>query len=646
MSSKKQRQGARKSASEAKSSRQRRFFSLATLSDTPLAALAITLLVYLRCLDNDLVYDDHEMIVLNRFIGDWAMVWRSFVNDSWWFRNPLKLPQSAYYRPLQDVWLALNYDLFGFAPAGWHLAIVAVHLIAVWLVFRIARELTASRWTPIIAATLFGVLPVHAQAVVWPTAIPLPMSALFELAAFLCFIRSEREGGGSKFLAAVFYAMALLSHESAVMFPLMIVAYVVLLAPEASSQGDASAQVSWRARFTRAGLEAMPFFIELAVYLVIRFCVLGFINRPNITNPMTRFQEWLTIPSAIGTYVVLLVAPWRAGPAHPIDVVSSAASREFYLPALALIGLIGSIAFGLWNDRRRTFYLFWAVWIAVSIVPVLNLRAFSPLALVEDRYLYLASAAWSIAIAELAAAFFFSVEPRGWLLAAATAIATVVCAAILFHVEGFWHDEVALFSTCTEMSPRSSLCHDRLGMALKQRGDLIDAEQEFKIAQEIEPADGANLYNLGLVHVQMGRTEEALGEIKRALVTLPDAPAGAYIEYAKFADSIGKGDERDEALHHAEKLPDGVEAAEIGRAEMMIMHRDFAGAESMMRASLARDRRNPDAWTVLGVSLVRQGRKNEAIGAYQQALRLRPDPSVQRLVAQMMGATTTGRFGQ
>ena len=114
-------------------------------------ALAITLVVYLRCVGNAFVYDDNEMILINRSINDWAMVWRSFVNDSWWFRNPNKLPQSAYYRPLQDVWLAVNYHLFGFAPAGWHLLTIAVHLIAVWLVFRIARELTDSRWTPIVS---------------------------------------------------------------------------------------------------------------------------------------------------------------------------------------------------------------------------------------------------------------------------------------------------------------------------------------------------------------------------------------------------------------------------------------------------------------------------------------------------------------
>src|ERR1019366_6464823 len=365
--------------------------------------------------------------------------------------------------------------------------------------------------------------------------------------------------------------------------------------------------------------------------------VLGFISRLNISNAMTRTQEWLTIPSVLATYAMLLVAPWRAGPVHPVDIVSSAASREFYLPMLALIGLVVAAVVALWNDRRRIFYLFCAVWIAISLAPVMNLRAFTPIALIEDRYLYMASAAWCIAIAELAVSYLSTVEPSGRLLAAATAIVTMAYAGILFHVESFWHDEYALFSTCVERSPRSDLCHDRLGVALIQRGDTKSAEREFTISQEIRPEGGASLYHLGLVHVKMGRAEEALGELKRALAILHDAPPGAYIEYAKLADSVGKADERDDALHHAEKLPGGLKEAELGRAQLMIIHGDFAGAESSMRAAIARDPRNPDEWTLLGVSLSRQGRNDEALAAYQQSLRLKPDASLQRIVTQMRG---------
>jgi Flp pilus assembly protein TadD len=642
LSSKKQRNAARRQQPDRletapeRHAPARHFWSLATLSDTPLAALAITLVVYLRCVGNAFVYDDNEMIVINRSISDWAMVWRSFVNDSWWFRNPNKLPQSAYYRPLQDVWLSVNYHLFGFAPAGWHLFTIAVHLIAVWLVFRIARELTDSRWTPIISALLFGVLPVHAQAVVWPTAIPLPMSAVFVLAAFLCFIRSARDRSASKLLAPLFFAMALLSHESAVAFPLIVIAYVVLLAP-GSVPDPNTGGVPWRERLLRAGIVAAPFFIELAIYLVIRFLVLGFLSRLNPTSTMTRMQELLTIPGVLGTYTLMLLEPWRAAPVHPVEIVTSVTSRGFYLPLLAAIALAGAAVLALWNDRHRTLYLFCAVWLAITIAPVLNLRAFSPIALVEDRYLYMASVAWCIAVAELVVPFLTRIEPSGRLLAATTATVTVICAVLLFHVESFWHDEYALFSTCVERSPRSSLCHDRLGVALIDRGDVNGAEQHFRLAYEITPESGVALYHLGSVHVRMGRVDEALGELKRALPMLNDAPARAYVEYAKLADSVGKTADRDEALRHAEQLPDGVKAVQLARAELMISRGDFAGAESSMRAAIARDPGAADYWTMLGVSLSRQGRNDEALEAYQQSLRLKPDPSLQRIVSQMRG---------
>ena len=419
MSSKKQRNAARRKPDRVevlteKPSPARRIWSLATLSDTPIAALAITLIFYLRCVGNAFVYDDNEMIVINRSIGDWAMVWRSFVNDSWWFRNPNKLPQSAYYRPLQDVWLWLNYQLFGLAPAGWHLMMIAVHLIAVWLLFRIARELTDTRWTPIIAATLFGVLPIHAQAVVWPTAIPLPMSAVFMLAGFLCFIRGERDTRAGKIFAPLFYAMALLSHESAAAFPLIVMSYVVLL--ERDSKGRRRSH--GESALLRAVIAAGPFFIELAIYLVIRFLVLGFLSRLNLTSTMTRSQELLTIPSVLGTYALLLIEPWRAAPVHPVDIVSSALSSAFYLPLLALMAFLGAAIFALWNDRRRWLYVFCAVWIAVSIAPVLNLRASH-----RSRWSKIATSIWrrsrgASRLAELAVSYLPRLESSGRLLAA------------------------------------------------------------------------------------------------------------------------------------------------------------------------------------------------------------------------------------
>jgi hypothetical protein len=42
-------------------------------------------------------------------LHNWTGVGKSFIYDSWWFRNPATLPQSSYYRPLQAAWFGLSY---------------------------------------------------------------------------------------------------------------------------------------------------------------------------------------------------------------------------------------------------------------------------------------------------------------------------------------------------------------------------------------------------------------------------------------------------------------------------------------------------------------------------------------------------------
>jgi len=39
----------------------------------------------------------------------------------------------------RGIWFRINYHLFGFNPTGWHVAMVALHLLAVWLAFKIVR---------------------------------------------------------------------------------------------------------------------------------------------------------------------------------------------------------------------------------------------------------------------------------------------------------------------------------------------------------------------------------------------------------------------------------------------------------------------------------------------------------------------------
>src|SRR5260370_16407151 len=150
--------------------------------------LVLTLLVYLRCLADGFVYDDHMEIARNRYLGQWQFLWKSFVHDIWWFRAPAHLPQSSYYRPLQNVWLALNFHLVGRNPVGWHVMKILLHLCVVLLGFRLAQLLPASAEPPLLTALLVGVMPSHVESGVWISAVPEPLPAILEVSALIFFI--------------------------------------------------------------------------------------------------------------------------------------------------------------------------------------------------------------------------------------------------------------------------------------------------------------------------------------------------------------------------------------------------------------------------------------------------------------------------
>jgi Flp pilus assembly protein TadD len=596
------------------------------LLDTPIFALLLTLLTYLRCVGNQFVFDDKDMIVRNAFIGRWSMIWKSFVSDSWWFLDPLNPPHSAYYRPLQDVWLSLNYHLFGFAPAGWHLSVVALHLVVVWLVFEVARDLSASRWTPAVAATLFGLMPIHAQAVVWATAVPLPMSAAFELLALRYFIRSDHSIDRSSLVSVFFYGLALLSHESAAAFPLIIVAYGVTLAPERDPQLRGA---SFREAAVRAAVRSWPFFALLAGYLIWRFSVLGssvFGTRREVMVPMTWVQLVLTLPEVLALYLQMLLIPWKAGPTHPMEVVPRITSRKFYLPLLLIAGVALVAVALLRKSPRRRLYLFCAAWMGIALLPMLNLRILQA----EDRYLYMSSVAWCVMVADLAVSGFAAASLPIAVAATAGGAVVILEATFLFHVEKFWHDNFALFSECTRLSPDAWYYHDRLAGELFERHDFAGAEREYLTSQRINPNGVIAFLNLASVRGKLGETADAVKDLRHAfdLMAPYKAAPSLYVELATTADLLGAGDLRDAAFKRALGLRGGADAVDIGRAMLMLDHGDVYGAQDRLQSALARSPDNIQAWALLGATLAREGKTSEAINAYKQALTLEPSTKV------------------
>ena len=151
------------------------------------AVLIVTAIVCSGALGNDFPIDDKELIVKNYELHDWSFLLKALTREEFWFTDAGYLPHARNYRPLLLIWFWLDYHLFGLHAPFWHASILAVHLLAVWLVFKIARRLADDSNSALLAALLFGIIPVHAQAVAWMAGSGLVIGTTLELAAF-CLI--------------------------------------------------------------------------------------------------------------------------------------------------------------------------------------------------------------------------------------------------------------------------------------------------------------------------------------------------------------------------------------------------------------------------------------------------------------------------
>jgi protein O-mannosyl-transferase len=475
--------------------------------------LVATAIVYAPSLRNGWFFDDWEVIVNNKLIHSWSFVSNSFLYDSWWFHDPRRLPQSAFYqpqsasyRPLENSWFALNAFVFDAHPAGWHLAKIVLHVVAVVLSFRVAQLLTGDVTIALLTGGIFAVMPAHVEAVVWASAIPELLATIFELGSLL-FLIARRPGRSRHMIYALtLYACALLTHESAVLFPAIVGAYVFLIERgEGRNRGVAALRVS------------APFVLLVIIYMCVRVKVLGIdhiVGMPHSETPDTirgflpyysqhdRTAFLMTAPVVLLIYLGTLALPWIAGPAHNVEWITSASPSTLISAGILLF--IAAVALALaWRSADRNLYLFCTVWILLTLAPAMNLNSIGALA--HDRFLYGPSFGWSLAFA-LAATRIARTGP-GARSIVGTAITVLLAAYVVstIQAERFWHDDVTYYRQAVAVDPVDYDYHLRLHAALNKAGDHGGALEQLQRDVAIYPDDAYLRLTLARQYQTMGR---------------------------------------------------------------------------------------------------------------------------------------------
>jgi tetratricopeptide (TPR) repeat protein len=327
------------------------------------------------------------------------------------------------------------------------------------------------------------------------------MMAACVIGSLLLYLDFRRSGDAKKLApAALLFLAGLWFKETAMTLPLLILVY------EAAFGRLADA---FRPRVLIAYGGAF------AVYLVSRSIAISGFFRPDTQIPFT--VEMLTWPEVLWFYLRHLLLPVGQSAYYDHYYVAGF-GRAFWMPALTIVAAAAVYALLARLSPHRRLMLFCGVAAAIGMLPVLHLRVFLWREIAHDRYLYLASVFFCLALAALISDLHWPAVAR----AALVAVLLAGYAAALVKESLPWRSEIEVYRHARLIAPENVRPKYGYAVELLSSGRVAEAEAQLRDVVRLAPNWFEPRFGLGQIAFTQGRYAEADSHIAAALAVRPD----------------------------------------------------------------------------------------------------------------------------
>lgn len=520
-----------------------------------LLALCLAVLVfavYSPSLKFQFILDDHRFTSDPR-IQEAGHLWDYFANYVW-AQSAGGLP--SFYRPMFLVWMRLNSIINELSPWGWHLLSIAKHLSVALLLGILAWKLLHDPIAALVAATLFALHPAQTESVSWVT-VPDPLMTAGILGALLLYVkyvqtllrgpRSKRRKSGKAsassatarspvwlLASAAVYFAALLTKETAIIFPAVILALGLWVADQqnVSKNRTNSLYKNIRIRLTPLLAQLLPYACATALYLAMRLNALHG-NLSAITQQLPWSTVMLSWSATLWFYVKVLLWPMRSYSFADPTLRETFSIRGVLAPLLALLCagsiLAGAVHWG-WKQARRQLreeeaagaefaLITGTLLVVLPLLLTLNVNALSPGDFLHGRYTYLPLAGLMLLVATL------------WRMTAKLKVASlwtygaliILFAVLTIFQEGQWRDDSTVFTVAHQLAPHNepvahNLANTRVQAALQlgEEGQCSEAIPIFQQVIQEYPRDWFAWAGVGDCFVQTNNLMKAEESLHRA----------------------------------------------------------------------------------------------------------------------------------
>src|SRR5215475_2511435 len=447
--------------------------------------MAMAFLVYVNALHNPFVYDDYHTVIANTSILS--------------LTNLVGIVLHDMTRPLVNFTYAVDRVTWGASPFGFHVTNVLLHVLNVGLFVLLASRGGLGRGATFAASALFAVHPMMTEAVGYVSGRSEVLSATFFLAAMLCADRWCREGRRSSLVGMVAaWLAALLSKETAAMFPFVVYAY------------DAFTHPDDERRAQRVSRVYLPLMVVTILAGLLRLFVLVRIEYAG--QAVWHWRFLLVDADVFRRYLAMMVIPTGQAMFHEVAAVDSAWRARVF----ADIAIVTAYVAATWRLRRRDgFAATGLAWFFLLLLPSSVLIAFDQGEPMTEHRVYAASIGVFLAAGSGMQWIGARLSDRGRLpqIVALASLALVVLSFALETVERniVWSSPIALWKESVDLAPQHPRPRLLLAEALSDAGRWDDAIEQYRVAIQLRPTDP-------FPHVALGRSLAVRGQLSEARI--------------------------------------------------------------------------------------------------------------------------------
>ena len=430
------------------------------LVETGLLVSAVVI-AYLNAFHGAFQYDDFRVIVDNPAVHS---------GSAW-------LGSLGGIRPLLKASYLLNWAV-GTSPFGFHVVNVALHTLNALLLYTILLRFPAQgedlkvqkiqERAAFFTALLWALHPVQTEAVTYICGRSVSLMATFYLGSVLAYIHGRERGSRAHqwLLSPLLFLLAFLTKETALTLPAALALWEFTARWDRKHRYSASA-VHW------ALLAGMAVFLALNADYA-RLLTHGFQTRGWLDNLRSQIHAVAWLITSLS---------W---PAHQnIDPLLPLMHRWSWSLACEAALLLGLLAAGLGNLRRRRWFAFGILWGFLQFLPTNSLVP--RLDLANERQLYLASQGFIFVVCMgLLHAFEGWPHKLRWLQIGFATLAVGLGLLTMIRNQDY-RSETTLWESSVRADPDNPRAFNNLGTAYSLAGDNGKAALAYREALRLRP---------------------------------------------------------------------------------------------------------------------------------------------------------------